>query len=155
MGAGNWIPNHAWNGAYEMVYVYWPTFEDEEEEMLVFEMEWWWNDLRNDIQNLLPPSFQSINFTQRQYREPETIVAENELLEVSIKDWNSYVAIQVYIPDDEIYEDRDLSLRNLAGHHLPKVAKRLFDGLEENGYELHIRTSAWTSCRRGFVRMPA
>jgi hypothetical protein len=133
MGARNWLPNHAWNDCWEMVYIYYPDIDWEGDESLAQEeSRWWYQDLNENIRAILPQSFWEEDRWQRGYRDTETVIAANDQLEVSVKDWLFYIAIQVYVPDDEIWEDRENSLRNLAAHNLYPTAKNFLMGWKKS-----------------------
>lgn len=126
MGAGNYLPKQEIReGWYEMVYVNMPDVEDEIEQEL-FE-----SNLRIDISDCLPPSFQRVE---------NNWAWENRVLHVELVSYYAYYAL-VVAPIGRFDDPRT----NYGAHHLERVAKRLFRGLKDIGYELSVRTGPLTS----------
>lgn len=127
MGAGNFIP-HCHSSCWEMVYVEPP---DEHDDL-------WLEDLEIAIDEILPPSFWKPD--RETYKYDMSVMATNRLIDLCIGDNYTTVAVAIVAKENEYYE-----ISSLAGMHVSLLAKRLFNGLNERGFDLRVRTSAWTS----------
>jgi hypothetical protein len=133
MGAGNFFFSKNIKES-RMVYVdYCESYDNQ------FESELQWEELKQEIVNLIPNSF-NIHCESDSYRwtgEGE-LVAYNNLVNILIKDLDGCrAAVAVVIEDDSEYA-------NLAYHHIDNYADKLFDKLSEY-YNLRVRACAWTS----------
>ena len=135
MGTGNYYLVGA-----ESVYI---DMED------VYGKEYWEADLSHyfddDFDNFisiiidnLPSSFQQ---TERCWLDNERqLIAQSGMYNVSIVDWESYFSLNIEVIDD-------IKCSPLAEYHLPTIAERIFDNLNQI-YNLRERDTSWTSSKR-------
>ena len=135
MGAGNFFFSRNVEASRE-VYV---EYAELNEETFDAGTEIEWMDLIEVIQGFLPESF--IKPEKPIFWKGEGVmIAYNNLVSVLIRDNDGLDAtVGIVIEDDADYA-------NLAYHHLDQYANQLFGYLGQQ-YELHVRTSAWTSGR--------
>ena len=126
MGAGNYLPAREM-GDYEMVYVS-GQFEDFQYRQLI-----------EDVRDLLTNAF----WEENEGGVRCEIIAQSNLLDVCVAD-NQW-SIAVFVVPNHMIIDGYPSEVNLAYHHLPLLAKKVFKGLDRKGYDLHVRAGAWCS----------
>lgn len=91
------------------------------------------------IRESLPKSFTVYKRRDQWWADRERkVIAESSMYRITLVDWQGYFALNV-----EPIEDRRIT--SLAVHKLDQTAKGIFDALADQGLNLRIRCTAWTS----------
>jgi hypothetical protein len=145
MGRGNFcLSNRQEEYGSSMVYVINPEYDPDDDQ---FEIDLLFDDhyknLIADIRSVLSKSFYPEN-DKRDGRSLR-IIAQSELINVAIADNEYSTAVCVYARDEDYWWGRNT--RGLAAPHIERIGKKIRATLLKYGYELHVRTSPYTSAK--------
>ncbi|NBV78191.1 hypothetical protein EBR66_08585 [bacterium] len=130
MGIGNYrAPGDHYGRLNEMIYVDTTEWGDGDDFMIRED------DMYQAIITNLPPSFQQVDRFHRDGNESYYIFAESDTCEVVTEQCENYIAIAF------------VGKAKKSGWYANwrKTAKKVFRNLHYSGFDLMVRTSAWTS----------
>lgn len=135
MGVGNFYLTNA-----HTVYVDHEHIYDDVESEDMDDLQHQFEEFKQEIISVLPATFVDNSKYLTDYQDDCLVLAESGLFVVTVRDWQTYVAVNVAIKD-VISEG---PTRGLAEFHHWPTAKKIFDQLAEL-YSLRVRCCAWTS----------
>lgn len=134
MGRGNFIPNI--ETAFRLVYAELPT-ESVDEEGVVYEDDFAWDDFIENLSSILPKSFESnIKNSKLPSWDRDTLcLAQSGMYNLVLADNETSIAVVLAVREDA---------PNFAASKLEKTSNLIFDKLSDM-YDLRERCGAWMS----------